>query len=237
MKNNEPIQPISHLNHRQRQKSKFLEHGLDTFKEHEILEAMLFYTIPQKDTKPIAYELINTFGSLKQVLEAPYEKLLEVKGIGEKTASFIVFSKLLAKKYLNMSIGMDGVKTLNSSEVVLDYCKAKFLGDKVEKVWASVVDNNLNVIEDVLVNKGSISSAEVNPRRIVEIMISRQADSLILTHNHPMGTCLPSKDDVAATKHLIKTLQPLDIRLVDHVIVGRDGSISMRNSSYCAELW
>lgn len=230
-------EPISHLNHRQRQKSKFLQFGLDTFKEHEILEAMLFYTIPQKDTKPIAYDLINTFGSLKGVLEAPYEELVKINGIGENTASFIVFSQLLAKKYLNMSIGMDGVTTLNSSDIVMSYCKAKFLGDTVENVWAIIVDNNLNVIKDVRINEGSVSSTEISPRRLVEIVISNKADSLILTHNHPMGSCLPSKEDVSTTKHLIKTLQALDIRLIDHVIVGRDGCISMRNSSYCTELW
>lgn len=221
--------------HRSRLKNKILENGLDGLEQHEILEAMLFYSIPRADTKPIAKALLKEFGTLKDVFEADVSDLQKVSGVGEHTASMIHFFRLVSAEYLQMACSAGTV--MNTSNAVLSYAKAAFLGINHEQVRILCLDQNLMLIKDAVISDGGISQVEINARKIVETAFSLKCDRIILLHNHPKSNSMPSRGDVSATRTISSSLSVIGIGIIDHVIVGMDGEYSMRESDILPDIW
>ena len=219
-----------HEGHRQRLKTRFREEGLDHFEEHEVLELLLYYTIPRKDTNPIAHELMNRFGSLSQVLEARPEELAKVPGMGDAAATFLSLITSVGRYYLVNRTIQETI--LPSIEKCGQYLVPFFHGRRNEMVYILCLDAKCKVLCCKEMGEGSVNSAGVPIRRIVEAALGANATSVILAHNHPSGFALPSGEDVQTTKRVALALDAVEIQLVDHIVVADDDFVSLAQSGW-----
>ncbi len=216
-----------HEGHRRRLIGRFLDEGLERFEPHQVLELLLFYAIPRKDTNELAHTLMNTFGSVRAVLDAPYERLLEVPGIGEHAASMIKLIPELLRVY--DSEGDDGLY-ITSADMAARILGARFLGRREELVYALFTDATARCIGVELLHRGSVNATEVSVRALVSRAMACGAVGVLLAHNHPGGMALPSQEDVDTTLRMIAALRMVDIQLMDHLVFGGRDYVSMRQS-------
>lgn len=219
-----------HEGHRQRLKERFRRSGLDNFTDVQVLELALFYCIPRRDTNPIAHALLEHFGSLSQVLEASVEELQKVEGIGENTALYLSMLPQIGRYYL-----VDRTQR----EVILptiDKCGAYlvpfFFGRPTESVFLLCLDAKCKVLCCREVGRGSVNSAGVSVRKIVETAIGANATSAVLAHNHPSGLALPSAEDIQTTRRVAAALAAVEVHLADHIVVADGDYVSMVQSGY-----
>ena len=217
-----------HDGHRQRLKDRFRQEGLDKFDEIQVLELLLFYVIPQRDTNPLAHRLLEHFGSLAQVLEAPAEDLEKVSGVGSNVATLLTLTTALARYYM-VSRGNQTV-ALTTTEMCGDYLLPYFVGRRNETVFLLCLDAKCKVLGCKEVGEGSVNSASVPIRRIVEMALGMNATTVVLAHNHPSGIALPSSEDVQTTHRVAAALDTVDIILADHIIVADDDFVSLVQS-------
>lgn len=217
-----------HDGHRQRLKDRFHQEGLDKFDEIQVLELLLFYAIPQRDTNPLAHRLLEHFGSLAQVLEAPAEELEKVSGVGSNVATLLTLTTALARYYM-VSRGNQTV-ALTTTEMCGDYLLPYFVGRRNETVFLLCLDAKCKVLGCKEVGEGSVNSASVPIRRIVEMALGMNATTVVLAHNHPSGLAIPSGEDVQTTRRLAVALDTVDITLADHIVVADDDYVSMTQS-------
>ena len=217
-----------HEGHRQRLKKRFLEEGLDRFTDIQVLELLLFYCIPRKDTNPIAHALLDHFGSLSQVLEAPVEELQKVEGVGENAAVFLHLTTEVSRFYLvDRSTRVTMLQTIDDCA---RYLMPFFFGRRNETVFLLCLDAKCKVLCCREVGEGSINSAGISVRRIVETALGVGATTVVLAHNHPSGVAVPSGDDIQTTRRLAAALSAVEISLADHIIVADDDCVSMVQS-------
>ena len=216
-----------HDGHRQRLIQRFLEEDLDNFEPHNVLELLLFYAIPRKDTNELAHVLMDTFGSLKGVFDAPYEELIKVTGIGPNTAALLKLVPSLTRTYYSRDARSI---ILDTSEKSGEYFLPYYIGQTEEVVRLACLDAGGKVISNQILHRGSANAAEVNIRKIVNIALRNNAMGVILAHNHPGGLPLPSEEDVATTKSIREALMPMGILLMDHIIVAGQDYVSMARS-------
>lgn len=219
-----------HNGHRQRLKERFLREGLSHFEEHQVLELLLFYCIPRVDTNPLAHALLEQFGSLSQVLEAPVEELVKVPGIGENAATFLTLTTAVGRYYL-VNRSMQNV-ILPTIERCGEYLVPFFYGRRNETVFLLCLDAKCKVLCCKEMGEGSVNSAGVPVRRIVEVALGANATSVILAHNHPSGLALPSGEDVQTTRRVAAALDAVEICLVDHIVVADGDFVSLAQSGY-----
>lgn len=223
-----------HDGHRQRMKERFLREGLDNFDEHQVLELLLFYAIPQKDTNPIAHDLLVRFGSLSQVMEAPVSELRKVKGMGEHTATLLALVTAAGRYYM-VNRAMQTV-ILNSMEKCGEYLLPFFVGRRNETVFLLCMDAKCKALCCKEVGEGSVNSAGVPIRRIVEMALYANATTVVLAHNHPSGIAIPSTEDIQTTARVASALRAVEITLADHIVVADNDYVSMAQSGYyCPE--
>lgn len=229
-KTNKKPQKNVHEGHRERLRQRFLKEGLDNFQDHNVLELLLFYSVPMKDTNEEAHNLINTFGSLSGVFDASYEDLCNVKGIGGRSATLIKMMPELFKKYETDKLNNDDV-VLNTSELVAKYVSTHFKGVTKEKLYLMCLDSNCKMISFELISEGIVNATPINARRIMEIALKDNASNFILVHNHPSGVVAPSRKDIDATVGIINLMEKVGLRLSDHIIIGHgDDFFSFRKS-------
>lgn len=226
-----------HEGHRRRVKERFLQYGLESFNEVQILEALLFYAVPKKDTNETAHLLIKTFGSLKNVIDAKYEELIKVKGIGENAASLIKFFQMASKKYLELSFSDSKTKKYDTPKKLKQYCKQLFLGEKREMIYAISLDSELIITGKEALNTGAPDSVYLSYRKLTEFVHKSDTSRIVLTHNHPNGTEMVSRRDVEATREAADLLGQIGVELVDHIVVGRTGVTSMREEDIAKDIW
>jgi DNA repair protein RadC len=225
-----------HAGHRERLKKRFLRDGLRGFEPHQILELLLFYGIPRRDTNPIAHELINTFGNLSGVLKASYDELLKVKGVTPGSAALICFCGQLIREYYDSEVSKKDI-VLDSTEKMGEYILPKFFGERNERVLLVCLDNKCKVLHSSFVSEGSINATEISVRRILEQAIRNHATAVVVAHNHPSGFALPSVEDQKTTKVLTNALNVAGIQLVDHLIVADDDYVSLRSTKMLTHLF
>ena len=214
--------------HRQRLKERFRAEGLDHFEEHQVLELLLFYCIPRQDTNPIAHALLERFGSLSQVLEAPAEELEKVPGIGSNAATFLALTTAVGRYYL-VNRSMQPV-LLSTIEQCGQYLVPFFYGRRNETVYLLCLDAKCKVLCCKEVGEGSVNSAGVPIRKIVETALGANATTVVLAHNHPSGLAIPSGDDISTTRRVAAALDVVEIGLADHIIVADDDFVSLAQS-------
>lgn len=224
--------PIHH-GHRSRLKEQFQKEGLDNFTEVQALELLLFPIIPRKDTNPIAHGLLNQFGSFAQVLEAPVEELKKVEGVGEATALYLHMI-LDAGRYYQISRSKH-TKILSSLEKCGEYLVSFFYGKRVENIYLLCLDAKCMVLSCKKIGEGSVNSAGLSIRKIVEMALAANASAVVLAHNHPSGLAIPSEEDIMTTRKVAAALRAVDVQLVDHIVVADNDYVSMVQSGFRME--
>ncbi len=217
-----------HDGHRERMKQRFLEYGLDSFADHNVLELLLFFAVPRRDTNPLAHALLNRFGSLEAVLEADVAELKKVPGIGDSAAALIHLVPQISKRYFVNKGQHDQI--LNSTAAAGRYLVPRFFYERSEVVYVLCLDAKRKVLCCKEISRGEVNTAEVSIRKIVEVALSHNATSVILAHNHTSGVAIPSVEDEAVTKQIQTALNCVGIALADHIVVGGEDFVSMAES-------
>ncbi len=219
-----------HNGHRQRLKDRFRREGLDNFDELYVLELLLYYCIPRVDTNPIAHRLLENFGSLTAVLDADREELEKVEGMGENASTFLSLITQVGR-YYQVKRSEPG-EILRTTEQCGNYLVPYFFGREKETVFLLCLDAKCKVLCCKKVGEGSVNSASIPIRRVVELALSANATSVVLAHNHPSGLAIPSADDILTTQRVAAALDAVEIFLSDHIVVSRDDYVSMVQSQY-----
>jgi DNA repair protein RadC len=221
---------MTYEGHRNRLRKRFEKSGFHGFHNYEILELLLTYAMPRKDTKPVAKSLIAKFKTIQKVLDVSPEKLREVEGIGENSATFIkILRETISIYFRETAEDRKVFRTLNE---LVDYLKA-FIGGRQNEVVHVLYFNSKNELlhsEDL--GEGTVSEAVAFPRKIVEGALRHNATSVILAHNHPGGLAEPSDNDNRLTDAVRKALMTINVTLQEHIIISDDGFYSYRKSGY-----
>lgn len=216
-----------HKGHRIRVKQKYRRAGLNAFSEHEILEFLLFYCIPQRDTNELAHKLISRFGSISSLLLASYDDIKSVDGMGENSALFI---KLLSDIYGLCNDKPKNNTVLDTTDKIGEYVVPLFRTATTEHSYIIALDSRHRPIRCVKVHEGDLNTTAFPLRDIRKILVNCDAYGAILAHNHPNGSALPSEADIKATQILDEMLKYLGVRLIDHIIVVENDYVSLRDS-------
>ena len=215
--------------HRNRVRERYLNTGLDAFRDYEALELLLFYAIPRKDTKSTAKNLISRFGSLPAVLDATLEELTEA-GLSPNAAILLKLVPDMNRYYAVKTDGA-GQKVHSTSDAGRILC-AMFRHEQTESVRLLCLNAGGKVLKLALLNEGDINAVHFSVRKIVETALSAKAVSVILAHNHPGGTLTPSREDLDATNSAKAALSTVGIQLLDHLIISGDNYCSLREDGY-----
>lgn len=217
-----------HSGHRERMRERFRETGLNGFSDVNILEFLLFYVIPRRDTNLIAHALLDRFGGFNQVIDAPYHELMKVPGVGENVATFLKLIPAVCKHY---TLGRQVVKkSYMSIEEMAEYVIPLFSFEVEEILYMICLDSGNRVILTKPVSVGGVESVRVEPRKIMEIAMSCNASRVVLAHNHPSGIPSPSESDISLTKLISDMLRVVGVELIDHFIVADEAYSSLRKS-------
>lgn len=216
-----------HDGHRQRLKEQFLNCGVGSFKPHQLLELLLFYAIPRRDTNEIAHRLLDQFGSLQGVFRAGAEELCGVEGMGLGAAALI---RLVGDISIITQQSETPDTVFKSAEDVGAFFLDLLRGQKNELAYVACLDAKCKLLTCRCVSKGTVGNVSVSPRQVVEQAMYAGARSVVIAHNHPGGVAIPSKGDIYATGRIWKALNVLDIPLIDHIIVADNGYTSMVKS-------
>lgn len=222
------MQTASHIGHRQRIKEKYEKSGMDGWLDYEVLELALTYAIPRKDTKPIAKALLTRFKSLNAVLDADIKDLETINGISKHSALFLRFLKDVSVLYLER--GIHNRDLLSSSQAVSNYLKIALKGLANEEFKMLFLDNRNQLIAMESLKSGTVNCSVVFPRQVVERALYHHAVGVIIAHNHPAGTLAPSVADQQITRAIFEALQTVDIKLLDHIIIGGNAYYSFKES-------
>lgn len=217
-----------HDGHRQRLKERFRKEGLDSFDDLYVLELLLCYCVPRRDTNPIAHGLLDRFGSLSGVLDANPRELETVDGVGESISAYFSMLKAVWRRYeIQRAATAQPLKTIRQCGA---FIKPHFLNRENETVFLLCLDAKCKAIGCLMVGEGSVNSASISIRKIVEMALTANATSVVLAHNHPSGLAIPSAEDIQTTRRLGKALAAVEIALVDHLIFADGEFVSLAQS-------
>lgn len=212
--------------HRERLRDRFRKGGGDALPDYELLELVLFRALPRRDTKPLAKSLIERFGSFAEVISAKPERLKEIKGIGENVVTEI---KLIHAAALRLSQGEIMQRpALSSWSLLINYCRASMAFNEKEQFRILFLDKKNILIADEVQQEGTVDHTPVYTREVVKRALELAASSIILVHNHPSGDPTPSQPDILMTQKIIEAAEKLNIKIHDHIIVGKQGHASFR---------
>lgn len=206
-------------------KKRFAEHGFQGMEQHEIVELLLYYAIPRKDTNPLAHRLIDRYGSLSKVCDAPFELLCEDFGLTESAALLLKMVPELAKAY---TVSRQNLHYIDNRRVV-ELFRPQFFGATVEKLAIALTDAEDNLLLCDVIFEGSVSVSQVPMRKIAGLALRHNAKYVYLAHNHPSGLCVPSRQDLEATHLISQTLTGIGVMLVDHLVFTADKYFSIRS--------
>lgn len=219
-----------HSGHRQRMKERILAAGLDSLADHEILEVLLYFTVPRCDTNELAHRLIRHFGSLSQVLGADYEELKQVPGVGSNTAFMLTMLPGLlgrVERDRNREKPIFG-----ATEAFGEYVCRLFAGETTETVFLICLNANLQLLNAVRLARGDVGTVQVSVADVVKTALRHKARVVVLAHNHPGGRLKASADDLELTRHCHKALEQVNVQLLDHLIVGGGKYFSFQERGY-----
>jgi len=217
-----------YIEHRKRLREKFLKAGAEGFHDYELLELLLTVAIPRVDVKPPAKALMKRFGTLNAVLDASQSELKSVTGMGPTSAVLIRLVKELFSAYL--AERMEGKDVLSSPSAVVDFARVKLAGLPHETFMVIYLNVKNRVIDHEVLQEGTVDRAIVYPREIIKAALTHKATGLILSHNHPSGDPEPSQEDKHLTRSVIEAARTVEIRVLDHIIVGKNGYFSFQEN-------
>lgn len=206
-------------------KSLIFRENAGDMEEREVLAEMLKFTKNNVNSGKLADNLLDSFGSLKNILEARPEQLRSVPGVGEKTADYI--ASLLGLVRVWQRLQMDSPEKICNAREAETYCKRLLSGARNEEFWVICLNSRCKVIGKRKISTGSLSEVSAYPRLVMETALNYNAHTIMLSHNHPGGTCAPSPEDIASTLQLQRLLRGVSILTLDHIIVAGDNTYSM----------
>jgi len=212
--------------HRQRLRDRFLRAGREGLQDYELLELVLFRSIPQRDVKPLAKDLLQQFGSFAEVIGASFQRLTQIRGLGEQTALDLKIIEAAGRELAKGAIPKREI--LSSWTAVIEYCRASMAYSEVEIFRILFLDKRNGLITDEIQQSGTVDHTPVYPREVVRRALELNASALILVHNHPSGDPTPSQADIKMTREIADIAKPLGVILHDHIIVGRNGHASLK---------
>lgn len=217
-----------HDGHRKRLKNRFIKQGLENFENHNIMELLLFFSLPRSDTNEVGHRLLNKFGSLSNIFDAPFEELCKLEGVGEHSATLIkLIPELLSVYHIDKS---ENIKIINTTNEAGKFFVPKFMGKIIEEVHIILLDDKKKIIKAEKISEGTVNASAISVRKIIAIAINSNATGVILAHNHPGGVALPSNSDMVTTRRLYHALKLMDIQLCDHIIIADGDFVSMADS-------
>ncbi|MCH5325090.1 MAG: DNA repair protein [Eubacterium sp.] len=214
---------------------KLKTNGIDVMESHEILEILLFNANKRSNTNPLAHDLINKFGSISEVIKASESELLSVKGVGNATVQLILSVRATVDRMLkeNIKIG----EKLKETDKIKEYCAGLFKTVDREEVRVIFLDNEFRFVSQDLLGVGTTNAVFMDTFALINKIAEKRCTIVIITHNHPRGTEIPSQEDRQITRNLFNVLDKSGVYLADHVIVGMDGIYSMAENKICPDLW
>lgn len=217
---------LTYIGHRKRLRQKF-ELCNEAIQDYELLELLLFYIFPRKDTKRLAKALLRKFRTLHKLIFSEKSAILEVDGIGEST---YVFIQVLRELYARLSLEKVQRRPLiNSIDRVVEYYNLVLSSDIREQLRVMFLDNKSQLIAEEQIQSGTVNRTAFFPREIIKKALDYGASAIIITHNHPSGDPTPSQQDIDMTKNLQKICKSMDIVLLDHIIIGANKVTSFHN--------
>lgn len=212
--------------HRKRLRDRFLQGGADAVPDYELLELVLFRAIPRQDVKPLARDLIDTFGDFNGVVSAPQQKLTTIKGVGDAVVTELKIVEAAAHRLARGRVMQRHV--VSSWEALIDYCHTVMSHRETEQFRILYLDTKNVLIADEEQAKGTLDHVPVYPREVVKRALELNAAALILVHNHPSGDPTPSQADIEVTQQIDTAAKTLNITLHDHLVIGKNCEISFR---------
>ncbi len=217
----DPAPDPHYLGHRARLRERFLTAGPDALADYELLELVLFRSIPRRDVKPIAKELIRRFGSFAEVVAAPQHLLTGVPGVGEAVAADLRIVAAAGQRLFRGQVTKRAVP--GSWTAAIDYCRAAMAFEAREPFRILFLDKKNALIADEVQQVGTVDHTPVYSREIVRRALELSSTAIVLLHNHPSGDPTPSQADITMTREIIAVAKAMGIVVHDHIIVGRDG--------------
>lgn len=218
-----------HRNHRQKVRERYYASGFKGVASHNILEMLLFFGIPYKDTNPIAHELIDKFGSLSAVLEADVADLKQVKGMTENAACLISMILPIYQRYKQDLITRR--PNFNSIDETVEYLRSLYIdNNNIERIFVLCFDADDTLLTYRMVGEGDVSSARFDFRKFASAVLETNASTVIVSHNHPHGIAVPSFEDEQVTIRMASILNAFGVRFSDHIIVADKNYFSMKSS-------
>lgn len=221
----ETAEPL-HTGHRERLRARFRSAGPDALADYELLELALFRAIPRRDTKVIAKQLLAKFGSFAEVINAPENRLKEIKNVGDAVVTELKLIRASAQRLMRTEVIDKPV--LSSWSQVLDYMRAAQAYEAKEQFRILFLDKKNRLIADEIQGQGTVDHTPVYVREVVKRALELSSTAIVLVHNHPSGDPTPSRADINMTKLISQAAKPLGVTVHDHIIVGRDGHASFR---------
>ena len=226
-----------HSGHRKRVRENVVNNGFSQFEDHRLLELLLFYSIPQTDTNVLAHELLNEFGTLKDLFTADISRLMKVNGVGENTAVLLsaigeTYTRLIKSSFKN-------TRTLyNSIESYKELAGSYLIGEKNEKVVIFCFDSSYRLKKSLVISEGTENCSYIDVRKAVTVAMDANAMKVVIAHNHPASDCTPSAMDIDSTRSLCVLFRKLNVILCDHIIVGENGEMySMYSDSRFTQMF
>ena len=213
--------------HRQRLREKFLAQGADNLADYEILELILMQSIPRRDVKPLAKDMLTKFGSIGDVCLAPAEQLRSFSGVGDTVIGHLKLLQV-ASRYIHQSKLSHGT-IFSNWEQLLDYCFALVAGETVEQFRVLFLNSRNEFLGDKIMSRGTVNHTTAYPREILKEALNNGATAIVLLHNHPSGNPNPSREDVDTTYAIKQALEATDIKLHDHIIIAKNNYVSLKN--------
>jgi DNA repair protein RadC len=225
----QPSRPIPHYwGHRDRLRKRFREGGAEALPDYELMELILFRAVPRRDVKPMAKDILARFGSFAEAVSAPAERLLEVEGVTEAVVTEIKVVQAAALRTSQCEVKKRPV--LAAMSTVLAYLRSAMAFENKEQFRILFLDRRNKVIADEVQSRGTIDHTPVYTREVMKRALELSASALILAHNHPSGDPTPSKADIDMTKQIVEVASKLGVTVHDHIILGRDGHLSMKSA-------
>ena len=226
---------VSHEGHRQRMKERFLQNGLESLSGHEVLELLLYYALPYRDTNDLGHRLEDDFGSLVNVLDASPVDLQRVEGVTPHVATLLTLCGQLAHRYQKERYAVG--QLLHTTAALGRFLIPYFAGKKEESVMLVSMDNRGKLLNATRIFEGSVNSSQFNYRMAVQQALRDNATVVVLAHNHPNGHALFSEADKNTTRAFAQVLELMDIQLLDHIVVSETDFVSMAESGDTAHFF
>lgn len=224
----------SHAGHRERMRNLLRDSGIENMTSQQMLEMLLYQCLPRVDTNKLAGELLKTFDTFSGVINAPVNELMRIGGIGKSTAEFIHSLPLFFRMYLD-DMQNNNVRVFDS-ESAYKLIKNKFVGRKNEVIILMILNSRGNVVYNNVVMEGAVSMVPLYIKKVIELCLEYNADTVIIAHNHPSGDVAPSRGDIVATKELLMALEGIYVTLYDHLIFTDTDFTSIRNSGLLKDI-